>query len=125
MQNITAMQMQHLVEHSRGGFEDRVFAHVEANFSDQLAFVGAEWSQRMFVRDAIQCAWYQGFELEQDIVRYVGLVFLLGRDFDLMPQWRKLIDELHAQDKPATARLDAAWNLATAPEHDHHLTRHF
>ncbi len=125
MLTIPAAQMQHLESHSRAGFEDRVFAHAQENFPDQMAFIGPEWSQRMFVRDAIQSAWYQGFDLEQDIVRYVGLVLLLGRDFDFKPQWQKLTAELHAPDKPAAARLDVAWDMATAPEHGHHPARHF
>lgn len=124
MLTIAANQMQHLEDHARAGFEDRVFAHAQANFPDQLAFIGTEWSQRLFVREAIRTAWYRGFELEQDIVRYVGLVLLLGRDFDLLPQWHKLAAELHTLDKTAADRLDAAWDLAAAPDHGHHPGRH-
>jgi hypothetical protein len=125
MLTIPARKMQLLENHSRAGFEDRVFAHAREHFADQMAFIGPEWPQRLFVRDAIQSAWYQGFELEQDIVRYVGLVLLLGRDFDLKPQLHKIAAELHAPDKPAATRLDAAWDLATAPEHRHHPARHY
>jgi hypothetical protein len=114
MLTISVDQMQQLETYAKASFEDRVLNHIRMNFREQTNSIGSDWSQRLFVRETIQSAWLDGFELEQDIVRYVGLVVFLGRDFDLKPRWHQLAGLLHASSDPASLRLDAAWKLATA-----------
>ena len=61
-------------------FEDRLTDHCRRFFPRVCNALGAQL--QLAIRDAIKRAGSYGFESQQDICKYVNLVFTFGRDFD-------------------------------------------
>ena len=96
MLKITPRQLEPFEPSAREDFEDRVLEHLWQTFPEQMAFAGDDRQRRMIVQDHIRIAWHQGFTREQDMVRYIDLMVLLGPDFDLDPRWRHVAAPIRA-----------------------------
>ncbi len=97
-----------LNEHMGRSLTERLFAHTCRLFPEQFA-VGDEPQVRNLVAHAMQRGPSYGIESEQGLALLVGLLVILGEDFDQRPDsaWARRILELDELD-PAE-RLDLVY----------------
>lgn len=103
---ITSIQLQAFQPAAEVAFVDRALAHLLDSLPDQMVFLGGEDMQRRFIRDGVRVAWNHGLCEERCVVRYLGLMALLGKDFDLDPRWAHVAAPLAW---PAGDRMEAAY----------------
>jgi hypothetical protein len=98
----------------RERFIQYAVGYVAKHFPDQHAALGAESSRRA-VADAIERAESYGFERDADVLAYVTLVFMFGRDFDRDPEHAWAGEVLRSPEGP-DARMSRLQALALAHE---------
>lgn len=104
--SITQAQLKAFQPAAEVAFVDRALAHLLDWLPDRMVFLGGEEALRRFVRDGIRVAWNHGLREERCVVRYLGLMALLGKDFDLDLRWAHVAAPLAW---PAGDRMEAAY----------------
>ena len=75
-------QMDILRQEVRKGFEDRMLSHLTRYFSEACARMG-ESGARELIRYGIERAKHYGIVAERDVCKYIDVMAVLGRDFDV------------------------------------------
>ena len=101
---LEALGQSHYVE-----FEARTAKWLGEQFPDDCHLLGPN-AVRERIRYALQNGFRYEFYTEADAARYVYLCFLLGRNFDLAPEYDWLRGILSGAGQEPSARLDAAYN---------------
>jgi hypothetical protein len=95
-------------------FENRMIAHLQEFFPDECLELGEE-EVRDEIKYGVRRARVHGFESEQDVCRYIDLMFTFGGDFDADPDFeglRLILDEEPSEDD--TERMDRLYSAAMA-----------
>ena len=87
-------QMAALSSNMRTSFEPRVMRHLKKNFPEQCKALG-DVQLREFVDYGVQRASDHGFITEADTCKYIDLMFVFGRDFDMDPDLPWAVTILH------------------------------
>ena len=91
------------------GLHRRLAAHLRDHFPDDCAELGEEGLGEV-VEQGVERAAAHGFEVERDVALYLGLVFVLGPEFDedpALPWARRVLEDPRLET--AGARMDALW----------------
>jgi hypothetical protein len=92
-------------------YERRLAAHLRKYFSETCAELG-EGGLRDAVRYGIQRAKSYGIDAERDVVKYLNLMFVFGRDFDTDPRFPWAASMLHSTDYGPTLRINQVYSDA-------------
>ena len=111
-------QMESLSKAAYKEFENRMVAHLKEFFPDECEELGED-EVRDEIKYGVRRAKVYGFESEQDVCRYIDLMFAFGGDFDADPdleELRQLLDEDDDEDaaEDATERMDRLYDAAMA-----------
>jgi hypothetical protein len=111
MLRIRSEQMQRLSERPRQNFESAMVDNVRRNDPEQFKAIG-EPGVREAVRYGIERAATYGIERGEGVAFYVALMFVLGRDFGVDPDYpwaSEILTMPHAdeQDKMDALRAEA------------------
>lgn len=105
-------QMKRLSRAAYNEFENRMVAHLREFFPDQCEEL-SEDGVRDEIKYGVRRAKLYGFESEQDVCRYIDLMFAFGSNFDADPdlvELRQLLDDDVAGDP--TERMDCLYDVA-------------
>ncbi len=109
---VRAEQVNALSEVRRRSFEERVAAHLHRCFGRWCADVGEE-TVNQTIRDGVSHASAHGIESERDVCKYIDLMVVLGRDFDLGTSHPWVIPILHdPETADPSARIDSLYESA-------------
>jgi len=89
-------------------FENRAVAWLEEHFPDDCALLRPNGT-RLRLREAVQVAGRYGFQSHREVIRFAYLWFLLGRNFDVSPEYGWLRNMLRRSAIPAEARMAQAF----------------
>ena len=111
---IRAEQMATFKHYMLKSFEDDLVVHLNRYLPKQSADLGEE-ALRGFIREGIHKAKSHGFTIEYDISRYIALMLLLGREFD-MDDKLPWASEILADERLGGGRktMDALYEKANA-----------
>lgn len=112
---IRKSQMEALSRSVRKRFEDRVVAHLHECFPDDCLAMG-EQAVREMVQAGIARAEGYGLSAEYDVVRYVDLMVVRGRDFDTSPRTPWAAPILRDPDLHPTTKMDRLYEQAEKAE---------
>lgn len=102
-----------LSEHAASDFEDRMVAHVREFFPEAYRDLG-EQRTRALIQDGITNAARYDMWSEQDICRFIDLMLVLGRDFDLDPELSWIAEILRQSSTEQSLRLDQIYGTLLA-----------
>jgi len=114
MLRIRKEQYDSLVQQAVRDFENRMYAHVTKVFPDECKALGEEGVRRS-IKEGIERAARYGIEVEQDVARYIDLMFILGHGFDKdaeLPWAGEILEDRNLSDP--TARMDKLYDQAEA-----------
>ena len=94
-------------------YERRLAAHLRKYFSETCADLG-ERGLRDAVRYGIKRAKAYGIQAERDVVKYLNLMFVFGRDFDTDPRFPWAASMLRSTDYGPTLRINQVYSDAKA-----------
>jgi hypothetical protein len=94
-------------------YEKRLAAHLRKYFSETCADLGAR-GLRDAVRYGIHRARSYGIHSERDVVKYLNLMFVFGRDFDTDPRFPWAASMLRSTDYGPTLRINQVYSDAKA-----------
>lgn len=106
MATIRGEQMKAFSETNDRDFENRLLAHLTTAFPAVAEPIGEKGVREEIVYGLGRARHY-GFSTEQDLSRYLDLMFVFGRDFDLDPQFPWARARLRENFPRATLRMDA------------------
>ena len=117
-------QMDILRQEARKGFENRMLAHLTRYFSEACARMG-EGETRDLIRYGIERANHYGIEAERDVCKYIDVMVVLGRDFDVdetFPWAAEILTDDTLQDnKTRTDLLVQSAVAHTGTKEDRHV----
>lgn len=105
-------QMKSLSKAAYKEFENRMATHLREFFPDESEALGED-EVREEIKYGVRRSKVYGFESEQDVCRYIDLMFAFGSDFDANPdlmEMRKLL-ETDVTENP-TDRMDCLYDVA-------------
>jgi len=108
-------QMRALAAPSFEQFVRRGLAHVQAHFGDQFAGLG-EAAVRDAVLHAVERAESYGLTTDEDVLSYLTLMFVFGRDFDRDPGLSWASEALEDPGRSAAFRMGRLKSLALSHE---------
>ncbi len=94
-------------------YEKRLAAHLRKYFSEACHDLGED-GLRDAVRYGIQRAKVYGIQAERDVVKYLNLMFVFGRDFDTDPRFPWAASMLHSAEYGPTLRINQVYSDAKA-----------
>jgi len=112
MMMTSAEQMRSLSKAAYMEFENRMLAHLREFFPAECDALGED-EVRDEIKYGVRRAKLYGFESEQDVCRYIDLMFAFGSNFDADPdlvELRELLDDDVAEDP--TERMDCLYDVA-------------
>jgi hypothetical protein len=116
MLTIRREQMRILAAPSFERFVRRGLTLVETHFGDQFASLG-EAAVRDAVLYAVERAERHGLTTDQDVLSYLTLMFVFGRDFDRDPRLAWASEALQAPGRSAAFRMSRLQSLALSHQH--------
>ena len=90
--------------------ESRQLSHIREAYPKRIETLG-EHEVREIIRNAARRAAKYGFKGKPDVLKYIEVMVLFGRDFDADPQLPWAAQILHKRKKPA-AKLSALYDEA-------------
>jgi hypothetical protein len=94
-------------------YERRLAAHLRKHFAETCAALGDQGLGDA-VRYGIQRARSYGIQAERDVVKYLNLMFVFGRDFDTDPRFPWAASMLRSTDYGPTLRINQVYSDAKA-----------
>lgn len=112
---MTALGLRH-----RASFDARLGDHLRRFFPERCAALG-EGGVAEAIAHGVERARVHGLTAERDVCKYVDLMFVFGRDFDLAEQqpWAARLLARHVGSSP-TARVEALMDKAMRMMHRAH-----
>lgn len=106
-------QLEAFRRYMSGQFEDRMVAHLKRYFPDRCAPLSDE-EVRESIRYGVERADAYEICIEQDVSRYINLMYILGRDFDRDPDlpWAQAILSGRALKRLKTVKMDVLYEEA-------------
>jgi hypothetical protein len=104
-------QMDVLADQAMKTFISRVFDHLSEVFPDQCRELGDEALDRL-ITDGIKRAASYGIDIEDDVVRFIELMFILCDDYDTSYRFPWARQILLEPDENQTERVDRLCELA-------------
>lgn len=98
-------QIRALTQVTRKGFEQRLYEQLAKYWPDECARMG-EWHVRRMIRNARHSAMTYGIETEYDILRFLNVMFAVGKDFESNPDCRWMVQQLEDKRFDPTSSLD-------------------
>jgi len=94
-------------------YEKRLAAHLKRYFPDTCAELG-EKGLIDALRHGVERAKSYGIQAERDVVKYLNLTFVFGRDFDIDPRFPWAASMLRSTDYGPTLRINQVYSDAKA-----------
>lgn len=94
-------------------YEKRLASHLRKHFAEACDELGEE-GLRDAVSYGIKRAKSYGIMVERDVVKYLNLMFVFGRDFDTDPRFPWAASMLHSEDYGPTLRINQVYSDAKA-----------
>jgi len=110
MLRIRQEQVSAFVEAALKSFEDRMINHLNTFFREPCEALG-ERKTRQAIQHGIQRAATHGLLTERNVCKYIDLIFVFGRDFDITLPWaRQILNDQSLRDPTMKINLlcDAA-----------------
>ena len=104
-------QIEALSQYMQNRFEDRMVTHLNRYFHDACETLGEDLL-RQTIRYGIIKAKMFSFHIENDVSRYLNLMFTFGRDFDTDPDLRWAAQILKNDDLISTHKMDVLYDEA-------------
>lgn len=104
-------QIDALSQYTRRRFEDRMITHLKRYFHDACETLG-ENRLREAIRYGIMKTESYTLHIENDVSRYLNLMFTFGRDFDTDPDLRWAAQILKNEDLISTHKMDVLYEEA-------------
>lgn len=98
---------------SSKSFDQKCEEFVLEHFPDLCAMAGQEVTREALDK-GIAAAERAGFVRQPDTLRFLYLWFLLGRDFDINPDYRWLSSTMSDRARPPSERISGAMDLVAA-----------
>jgi hypothetical protein len=92
-------------------YERRLAAHLKKYFPDTCAKLGDKGLLDA-LRHGVQRAKTYGIQAERDVVKFLNLMFVFGRDFDTDPRFPWAASMLHSADYGPTLRINQVYSDA-------------
>lgn len=108
---IRDIQMEALSQYMQKGFEDRMVTHLNRYFQDACETLGEDLL-RETIRYGIVKAKTFSFHMENDVSRYLNLMFTFGRDFDTDPNLPWAAQILKNNDLISTYKMNVLYGEA-------------
>lgn len=112
MMNTRPEQMETLSKAAYKDFENRMVAHLQEFFPNECDALGED-EVRDEIKYGVRRSKVYGFESEQDVCRYIDLMFAFGSNFDADPDLKDLREVLDdkSSDNPGD-RMDRLYEAA-------------
>lgn len=105
-------QMAAFNQYMRGRFEEHMVGHLHTYYAEACHALG-EVKIREMIRHGIARAKIYGITAETDVSRYINMMFVFGREFDIEPNYkvfRQILDETGY--KSGGEKMDALYDAA-------------
>lgn len=115
MLRIDGRQLARFSDVARSDFEARMLVHLRGTFAE-LCRPLADAELRATIRRGVERAATYGLVQEYDVCRFLHLVVVLGRDFDVDPAHRYVHRRLTEPGAPPSLRIQSAYDAAIAAQ---------
>jgi hypothetical protein len=116
---IRDQQLRALGEHTADTFERKLMQHLREFFPGQTAAMD-EAALRAVVEYGVARAGTYGIDAKRDLCKYLNLMFVFGRDFDVDPRFPWTRQSLDNMEIGPTLKLNRLY--LDAREHEHEGT---